>query len=198
MSFAAVIRVTAPGDVERAALTALVTEAQQGDRESFGRIFDTFHLQVYRYALARIGNTADAEDVAADAFSAAFQNIGRFRWRGRPFEAWLFSIARSKVVDHHRRSGHRSSTGDISIVSEDQLPQKEDVVQEVIRRDEQARAIAALPLLSQDQQEVVALRFFAGLSLKETAGVMRRTPSAVKQLQFRAVIALREHLEVAS
>lgn len=184
---------------ERAAvLPALVADAQRGDRESFGRIFDTFQLQVYRYVLARIRSPADAEDVAAETFAAAFRTIGRFRWQGLPFEAWLFRIARSKIVDHQRRMGRRPTPVDIVGISEDHLPRTEDVVNEVIRRQEHALALAALAQLSQDQQDVVALRFFAGLSVKETAGVMGRSPSAVRQLQLRAVTSLRRRLEVTA
>ncbi len=177
-------------------LPATVVGAQRGDRESSDCIFNTFHLQVYRYALARVRNPADAEDVAAETFAAAFRGIGRFRWRGLPFEAWLFRIARSKIVDHHRRIGRRPPPLDISSVPDADLPRRDDVADEVISRDGQARALAVLPSLSQDQQDVLALRFFAGLSLDETAGTMNRSRSAVKQLQFRAVTALRQRLEV--
>ncbi len=65
---------------------------------------------------------------------------------------------------------------------------------QVVRRDEHRAAIAAMTHLSQDQQDVLALRFFAGLTLHETAEAMGRSSSAVKQLQFRAVTALRREI----
>lgn len=185
-----------PGPDRAAALPAVVAQAQRGDRESFGYIFDTFHLSVYRYILVRVRNEADAEDLAAETFQAAFRAIGRFRWRGVPFEAWLFRIARSKMVDHQRRLARRPSPLDLAGVPDDRIPSGDDAMDEVIRRDEHARVLATLPLLSQDQQDVLAMRFFGGLSVEETAGAMGRSTSAVKQLQFRAVTALRRRLEV--
>ena len=172
----------------------LVADAQRGDRESLGRIFDVFHLPIYRYVLVRIRSAPDAEDIAADTFVAAFAAIGRFRWQGLPFEAWLFRIARSKISDHQRRARRRSTTSDISAVAPELLPREEDVAVQVVRRDEHRAAIAAMTHLSQDQQDVLALRFFAGLTLHETAEAMGRSSSAVKQLQFRAVTALRREI----
>lgn len=181
---------------DRAAIIpGLVAEAQRGDRESLGRIFDVFHLPIYRYVLVRLRSEADAEDVAAETFVAAFAAIGRFRWQGLPFEAWLFRIARSKIADHQRRARRRSTTSDISLVPLALLPREEDVALQVVRRDEHHTAVAAMTTLSQDQQDVLALRFFAGLSLHETAEAMGRSSSAVKQLQFRAVTALRRAME---
>lgn len=182
---------------DRAAIVpGLVAEAQRGDRESLGRIFDVFHLPIYRYVLVRIRSEADAEDVAAETFVAAFAAIGRFRWQGLPFEAWLFRIARSKIADHQRRARRRSTTSDLSEVPPELLPREEDVALQVVRRDEHRAAVAAMTKLSQDQQDVLALRFFAGLSLHETAEAMGRSSSAVKQLQFRAVTALRRAMEL--
>lgn len=182
---------------DRAALVPdLVAGAQEGDRESLGRIFDLFHLPVYRYVLARIGSAPDAEDIAAETFVGAFAGIGRFRWQGVPFEAWLFRIARSKIADHQRSARRRSPTSDIDAVAPELLPHGDDVAVEVVRRDEQRMALAAMRRLSQDQQNVLALRFFAGLTLHEAAQALGRSTSAVKQLQFRAVGRLRHELRV--
>lgn len=186
-----------PGPDRTAALPAVVAQAQRGDRESFGYIFDTFHLSVYRYVLARVRNEADAEDIAAETFDAAFQGIGRFQWRGVPFEAWLFRIARSKIVDHQRRLARRPPPVDLGDVPESALPQGGNAVDDVIGREEWARVVATLPQLSPDQQDVLAMRFFAGLSVDETARALGRSTSAVKQLQFRAISALRRRLEGA-
>lgn len=179
-----------------ATVPGLVADAQQGDREALGKIFDTFHLPIYRYVLVRVGSAPDAEDVAAETFAAAFGAIGRFRWQGVPFEAWLFRIARSKIADHQRSARRRSTTSDISAVAPELLPRGEDVALEVVRRDEQRTALAAMTRLSQDQQDVLGLRFFAGLSLQEAAQSMGRSVSAVKQLQFRAVVALQREMGV--
>lgn len=174
-----------------AAIAALVAAAQRGDRESFGQIYDHFQLPLYRYALARLRSPSDAEDVVAETFVAAFRTIGRFQWRGVPFEAWLFRIARSKIVDVQRGRLRHGNRTDIDAVDPALLPHEPDAAVEVVRAEETNRLIVAMRSLSKDHQEVLALRFFAGLSLQETADTLGRSANAIKQLQFRAMNALR-------
>ena len=175
-------------------MAALVAAAQRGDREAFGELFDTFQLQVYRYALARLRSPADADDAAAETFLAAFRTIRRFQWRGVPFDAWLFRIARSKVADIQRRGQRQGATTDIADVDPGRLPVEADAATEVLQRESEAALMAAIRTLNPMHQEVLSLRFFGGLSLQETAEALGRSSNAVKQLQFRAVTALRERM----
>ncbi|MDQ3879947.1 MAG: RNA polymerase sigma factor [Chloroflexota bacterium] len=178
-----------------AAMAALVAAAQRGDRDSFGQIFDEYQLPVYRYALARLRSPADAEDATAETFVAALRNIRRFRWRGVPFDAWLFRIARSKVADVQRRRQRHGATTDIGDVNPARLPIESDVASVAIARDTQARMLEHLRTLTPMHQDVLALRFLAGLSLEETAEALGKSTNAVKQLQFRAVGALRDRMQ---
>jgi RNA polymerase sigma-70 factor (ECF subfamily) len=173
---------------------SLVRAAQDGDEESFGRIFDELHLPVYRYLAARLETSVDAEDLTAETFVAAFENIGRFRWQGPPFEAWVFKIARSKLVDHHRRV-QRQPTSRIDGAVEARLASSGDPARLALWDEEKAQLLAHVRKLSPNQQEVIALRFFAGLSVSEVAHIMGRTDTSVRQLQFRAVNTLRRRME---
>lgn len=176
-----------------ARLVELVEAAKRGERDAFGRIYDEFQLPVYRYARARLRIAADAEDAAAETFIAAFRAIGRYTWSGMPFEAWLFRIARSKVVDQQRRMARRRTT-DLDAADPGSLPRADDVASVAMARQDSEALFAAMRRLSGDQQEVLAMRFFAGLSVAETAEAMGRSAQAVKQLQFRAVTALRDRM----
>jgi RNA polymerase sigma-70 factor (ECF subfamily) len=174
-------------------VASLVRAAQGGDLEAFGVLFDRFHLPVYRYIAARIEGQADAEDLAAETFATALRAIGRFRWRGAPFEAWLFRIARSKIIDHQRRTKRRPAselTG-----SEPATQPYLDPEVHVVRDEERTQLLSAIRRLSADQLEVVALRFFADLSVTDIARVMDRSPGAVRQLQLRALTTLRQKME---
>lgn len=176
-----------------ARLVDLVEAAKRGERAAFGEIYDEFQLPIYRYARARLRIAADAEDATAETFIAAFRAIGRYTWSGMPFEAWLFRIARSKVVDHQRRMARRPTT-DLDATDPALLPRADDVASVAIARQDSEALFAAMRRLSTDQQDVLALRFFGGLSVAETAEAMGRSAQAVKQLQFRAVGALRDRM----
>ncbi len=72
------------------------------DPARFGEIYELYVKRVYRYLYSRAGNAQEAEDLTAQTFLAALESLDRFKEDGC-FAAWLFGIARNKVVDHYRR-----------------------------------------------------------------------------------------------
>lgn len=171
-------------------LTRLVGAARGRDRDAVAHLFDRYHDPIYRYAYARLRNVADAEDATAETFLAMVRSLPRFRWRGVPFEAWLFRIAMSKVVDVARHRGRVRAAGDAlgtEVADAGTEPERVLATRE-IRRE----LVAAIEKLPRAQRDVVMLRFFAGRSISETAGLLRRSDGAVKQLQFRALSTLRQ------
>ena len=176
-------------------LQRLVAAARNRDRDAVARLFDRYYDAVYRYAFARLGNVADAEDAAAETFLAMVRSLPRFRWRGVPFEAWLFRIAMSKVVDVARhRSRVRASGDELGDTEPDADPRVEP--EHVLALRETRRALVeSIERLPRDQRDVVMLRFFAGRSIRETAELLGRSEGAIKQLQFRALGSLRRRTD---
>lgn len=167
----------------------MVREAVRGDRESAALLFDHYYPRVYRYALARLGSSADAEDVAAETFAPVLRDLGRFTWRGAGFEAWIFRVASNLVVDHVRQM-RRQIPGTMAVSEEDLRP---DLGAEgAFGRTESAGDLdELLSRLTPAQREVLLLRFAADLATDEVARVMGRRPNAVRQLQFRALEQMR-------
>jgi RNA polymerase sigma-70 factor, ECF subfamily len=176
--------------VEKRALKHEVRRAARGDEDAAALLFDHYYPRVYRYAVARLGEQHDAEDVAAETFARVLRGLDRFKWQGGGFEAWLFRIAANLVVDHFR---HRSR----ELVDEiDDDPASTDEMPEVrALQSEQAGEVAALlDGLPSEQREVLVLRFAAGLDTNQAAEVMKKRANAVRQLQFRALENLRKRV----
>lgn len=173
---------------DRAELERLVSAARDRDREAIGRLFDRYYDAVYRYSYARLANVGDAEDAAADTFDAVVRALPGFRWKGVPFEAWLFRIARSKVVDLARRRSRRALDTGLDAELADGENEPERIVQ---RLEERRVLMAAVERLPGPQRDVILLRFFLQRSIRETALSLRRSEGAVKQLQLRALANLR-------
>lgn len=173
---------------ERRELEELVGAARDRDRGAVARLFDRYYDAVYRYAFARLGNATDAEDAAAETFVAMVRSLPSFRWRGVPFEAWLFRIAMSKVVDIAR---HRSRVRTSDAILPDAIDRDADPARVVAAEESRRQLVAAVDGLPRDQRDVVMLRFFLGRSVRETAEHLGRSEGAIKQLQLRALARLR-------
>jgi RNA polymerase sigma-70 factor (ECF subfamily) len=170
----------------------LVAEAQQGDLQAFASIFDAYHVPIYRFVASRVGNPSDAEDLTQLVFVKALEALPRFAARGVPFGGWLFRLARNTVIDHVRtRREHSELEAVTERATEDAGPEAIAVI-----RDDLNAVAAALEDLTEDQREVIALRFFAGLSAREAAEAMGRQEGTIRGLQFRAIGALRRSLGI--
>lgn len=176
--------------------TAIVTDdaalaaAAKEDATAFDALYRRYVTRVYRYCLLRCGNAQDAEDLTAQTFLAALESLGRYRERGS-FAAWLFTIARRQCHDHHRRR-YRHPEQPLDDVVARENPRTPDPEQHALRVLVMACVQRVLPLLTEERQEVVRLRYGAGLSTAETAAVMGKGQSAVKMLLLRALNDLRE------
>jgi RNA polymerase sigma-70 factor, ECF subfamily len=166
----------------------LVEKAQEGDSESFGRLYDHYADTVYRYIYYRVGSKATAEDLTSETFLRALRRIGTFTWQGRDFGAWLVTIARNLVADHFKSSRFRLevTTGEMLDSNECERSPEDSVLESLSN----AALLEAVHRLNPQQQECVTLRFLQGLSVAETARIMGKNEGAIKTLQYRAVRTL--------
>jgi RNA polymerase sigma-70 factor (ECF subfamily) len=171
-------------------LDRLVAEAKRGDREAFGRIFDAYAGPIHRFIASRVNSPSDAEDLTQLVFVKALEALPRYEARGIPFGGWLYRLARNAIIDQIRtRRDHLSLVAAVTRETDDAGPEARAALQ-----DDLDRVARALTDLTDDQREVIELRFFAGLSVLETAVAMGRLEGTVRGLQFRAIASLRRSL----
>src|SRR5512134_1365094 len=154
-------------------------ERARHDLEAFRALYRHYFPRVFAYAAYRVETRQEAEDVTAEVFLKMVQGLAAFEYRGEgSLAAWVFRIAHSAVGQYYR--GQRAelvSLDDLpDIRSEDATPEEALVNKERFRRLREH--IATLP---PRQQEVVTLKFAAGLRNKEIAaalGLDERTVAA--------------------
>lgn len=139
-----------------------------------------------RYAPAvrgylRAQGVPDADDVLSEVFLQVARSLPRFRGDDDHLRAWVFTIARNRIVDGHRRRSTRPLLADAP-VPDRAAPAATDPVDPEL--------VAALARLTPDQREVVVLRFVADLPLEDVASLTGRTEGAVKSMQHRALAQL--------
>jgi RNA polymerase sigma-70 factor, ECF subfamily len=164
-------------------------EAAQRDRGLFVEIYEKYFELVYAYAARRVRNRNEAEDLTAEVFRKALENLPRFKWTGAPFGAWLLRISSNLIADRAKRAAREAANSPSDASSETQTQQS--VVEHAERS---ARLFRFVDGLADDQRRVIIMRFAEDKSIREIAGDLRRTEGAVKQLQFRALQNLRAKL----
>jgi RNA polymerase sigma-70 factor (ECF subfamily) len=172
----------------------LVRRAQEYDSSAFAEIYERYYQGIYNFVYYRVTDEALAEDLTAEVFLKAMEAIESFTFRGVPLSAWLYRIANNLVVDHFRRQPrHGNVSLEETTVSAGENPTdalEQGLTQQTIRR--------ALSELTEEQQQVVLLKFVDGLSNNEVARVLGKTEGAIKSLQHRALSSLARVLGEAS
>lgn len=183
----------------RAATTSgswdLVSAAQRGDREAFGRLYCRYVPVVAGFVRRRVRDRGLVEDLTSETFVRAWRSIGSVRNQGRDVGAWFITIARNLVRDHAKshRVQREALVADMEALVEagptlSAACGVEHVVLARLTAAELGRRVAALP---SGQREVIRLRFGHGLSALEVAAALGRSEGAVKALQHRALTRLR-------
>jgi RNA polymerase sigma-70 factor (ECF subfamily) len=162
---------------------SLVARAKSGDAAAFGRLYDAAVDRIFRYVFFRVTDMEIAEDLTSEVFLKAWENVRRYR-PGGPFVAWLYTIARNTVIDHYRTRKPNVPLDQTLIKQDPGLDEKIDLQYEVetLKR--------AMQHLTEEQREVLTLRFIAELDTGQIARQMRKTEGAIRALQMRALQAL--------
>ena len=170
--------------------------AAQRDRAAFAPLYRRYLDRVYGYAFYLLGDHHDAEDVTERTFLAALDALDRFRDEGATFRAWLFRIAHNHVANVLRARGRRP-TAPLEAAGEPADGGWSDPEGLVARADDARKLRAAVANLPDDRRQIIVLRFVDGLSTREIADVLERSPGAVRVLQHRALRDLAKALGAA-
>jgi len=167
-----------------------LVRAAQTDAQAFGALYDRYVQRVYRYCYYRTNSAPDAEDLTAQIFLATLEALPRYRRDGH-FAAWLFSIARKKVADFHRRTSHAPQS-----LHESTLPPIYiDLAIDVETSQRRERLLKRVQALKEDERELIHLRYVAELSFAEMAKTLQRNEDAVKKSLYRLMARLKQELE---
>lgn len=178
-------------DVTRVDEGRLIRRARQGDAAAFACLYQETVQAIYRYIYLRVNDTQLAEDLTGDVFMRALKAMGSYQEQGKPFVAWLYRIAHARVVDYYRQNDRRPVESDIE---SEAIPVSADLDHSLLRRQAAKALREAIAQLTDEQQQVVILRFMEGHSLESAARIMGKNANAIKALQHRALRSLANRL----
>ncbi len=171
----------------------LIQRARQGDLEAVSELYNLHIDRIYQYVRYRIGDDQTSEDITAEVFLRAIESLGNYSDQGAPFIAWLYRIAHARIIDYWRSSKRHQTAPLEDPLLQDGLVSTDDAIDVDFL---QHRSLwVALRQLTDDQQNVIVLKFVQGLSNAEIAKVLGKTEGAIKALQRRALESLARLLD---
>ena len=162
----------------------IVEALRGGDRLAFEQLYDQHFRRIFCFALRKLGDAAEAEDVVQEVFVQIWRQAARFDpTRGSP-EAWICTMARTRALDRLRRRTSRREEPSEAAPGVSEPP-----------RTEQALAVRkALDTLSADQRNALELAYYEGLTQTEIAARLGEPLGTIKTRIRTAMIRLRDVL----
>ena len=170
----------------------LVLQAQAGNSEAFGQLYDAYMERIYRFVYFRVEDQQTAEDITSQVFLKAWSNLDRFSFNRTPYLAWLYTIAHNAVIDHYRTRKVTTALDDVQLSQPDHSEAEENDIDLTV---EMQSVKTALQALTDDQQKVLTLKFIEGMSNNEIAHQLGKREGAIRALQMRGLQALAKQLE---
>src|SRR3990172_3463403 len=168
----------------------LVRRAQQYDEAALGALYQVYYPKIYNYAFLQLGDVQAAEDLASDVMLKLLESLKSYRFKGLPFGAWVFRIARNRLIDLHRRRRRRGEV-DLSETLSATLASPQALAERALER---GQLQVALKHLTDEQRQVIVLKFIEGFDNRSVGRIMGRSEGAIKSLQHRALASLRRVL----
>lgn len=161
--------------------------AVRGDNAAFITLYRRHLRTVYSYLYSRLGSVQEAEDLTAQTFERAWASLASYRPTGL-FKGWLFTIAYRTFADYYRhRRVHTVAGSEADYLVDGSLGPEAAVMQ----AEQLQFVLSVIATLSEEQQEIISLRFMAELHYKEIAQIMGKREAAVKMAAYRALAEVR-------
>ena len=154
-------------------------------------LYDEYYDKIAHYAYARIRDKTEAEDIASEVFLRALQSLKKYEERGIPMQAWLFKIAHNLVADHLRKVPKYEMAPIETVEIKDEADPRSSAETNI----ELQRVAEAMMQLTEEQSQVVKLRFFGELTAREIGGILNKSEGAVREMQRAALEKLRRLLD---
>lgn len=165
----------------------LVRRARDLDEEALSALFGVYYPKIFRYGMGHLRDVQTSEDFASEVMLKVLNAVPAYRFKGPPFSAWVFRIARNRLIDLMRRDSRRPRFDLSESMASSQI-EPDIAVERALTRSE---VLLALQHLNDRQALVIALRYFHELDTASIAAVLGASRCSVKSIQHRALKSLR-------
>lgn len=169
----------------------LIASSIAGDEEAFGKLYDKYVNDIYRFVVMRVRSSQEAQDLASETFLKAWQYVSTQKKQIDDFRALLYRIARNLVIDHYRSSKNESQGFEEGQL-ENIIDTSPSLQASAEHKDDMALVFKVIGQLSKDDSDVIILRYIEDLSIKEIAEIQGKKSGTVRVALHRAVKRVKE------
>ena len=173
--------------------SSIILACQKGQTDQFDALYQAYIDPIYRFVYYKTMHKETAEDLTSEIFIKALQSISTFDTQKGTFSAWLYRIARNRVIDHYRTKKEDRNIEDIWDLSD-----RTDIERDAETMRQLEKVEGHLKTLKPQQREVIIMRLWDGLSHKEIADVLGISEANSKMIFSRTLRSLRDQLGVSS
>lgn len=172
-------------------LKVLIKKAQDGDKESFGKLYKEYYKKIYRYCSFNCYDSLAAQDICQETFVKAWKSLKSFKTdqENWSLQAFLFKIARNLIIDRSREKK------DVSIEDHEEIEEMIDLYADFDRQSNVSRVRQAISKLEEVERQIVVLRFFEEMDSKEVAKILNINDGALRVRQSRIMQKLKDIME---
>ena len=173
---------------DQSAIERLVEKAAGGNFEAFGELYGIYLDRIYRYVFYQVNDKMTAEDITEEVFVKAWKAIGSCKGKSKTFSAWLYRIAHNHLINTLRNMRKCTS------IEKENLADVSDPKLEVETALERKELLETINCLPQNQKQVIILKFIEGFDSREIGKILGKREGAIRILQMRALMVLRQKL----
>ena len=168
-------------------LPDIVTRAQKGDKEAFGKLYNEYYGKIYRYCLVNIYKSELAQDLCQETFIRAWKALPTFTLeKGGTFQAYLFRIARNLIIDLSRKKK------EFSLAEYVEIEIHEDFEEKLDKEGEITKIKHALAKLDEVDRQIIILRYFEELGHSEVAKIVGIKEGALRVRTIRLLKKMKD------
>ncbi len=166
-----------------------IIEAAKKDLRHFEQLYNKYYEQIFRYVYQRMEGKDAANDVTSQVFLKSMNNLGKFKFKGVPFSAWLFRIASNEVVQYYK---DKSKERTVQIQTDNIL----DIIDEhsELKAQQLELIIDKIAELNSNELELIELRYFEKRRFKEISQILNISESNAKVRIHRIVAKIKQSL----
>lgn len=164
-------------------------------KKDFDTLYEIYYKKVYDFTLKRVSDTHVAEDLTSSIFEKIVKSIDDFQWQGITVSAWIFRIARNRIIDYYRKNNKYKGNVSLDDVSNFIESKGQSTMEIMIDGEVQVKLYNAIREFKDDDQYLIYYKYFEGLNNKKIAKMMNMSETNIGTRLHRIRKKLKKYLQ---